>query len=214
MGGSREAFFATLSLLALSAYRVMPAMARINARMIAMRGQLHLLDAMESGTGGDWNATATAASELAQPIGIQVRDLTLRYSTSTAPVVHGLNFRFEPGTITAITGASGSGKSTLVALLSRLFDPDAGKITIDGMDLRQIDIDSLRRNVSIALQENILFAMSVRDNIRYVVPDADDESVNDAARVACVDDYIASLPDGLDTVLGDRGGKLSTGQRQ
>ena len=69
-------------------------------------------------------------------------------------------------------------------------------------------------HVSIALQENVLFAMSVRDNIRYVVPNADDQRVQEAARVACVDDYIDSLPDGLDTMLGDRGGKLSTGQRQ
>jgi len=129
-------------------------------------------------------------------------------------VLRDVSFTATPGSITAIVGPTGSGKSTLVALLSRLFDPDSGKITIDGTDLRQIDIDSLRKNVSIALQENILFAMSLRDNIRYVVPEANDDLVNEAARVACVDDYIASLPNGLDTVLGDRGGKLSTGQRQ
>ena len=91
---------------------------------------------------------------------------------------------------------------------------DGGNISIDGHDLRKLDLDSLRSNVSIALQENVLFAMSVRDNIRYVVPDADDTQVRSAAAVACVDDYIDCLPDGLDTLLGDRGGKLSTGQRQ
>ncbi|MCY3965450.1 MAG: ABC transporter ATP-binding protein [Acidobacteria bacterium] len=130
------------------------------------------------------------------------------------PVLRGVSFAVEPGTITAIVGPTGSGKSTLVSLLLRLFDPDAGTVSIDGVDLRALDVDSLRGNVSVALQENVLFGMSVRDNIRYVVPDAGDERVLEAARVACVDEYVAGLPEGLDTVLSDRGGKLSTGQRQ
>ena len=124
------------------------------------------------------------------------------------------SFRAGPGSITAIVGPTGSGKTTLVAMLTRLFDPDTGRITIDGTDIRQLKLDSLRDNVSIALQENILFAMSLRDNIRYVVPDASDEEVRAAAHVACIDDYVDELPEGLDTMLGDRGGKLSTGQRQ
>lgn len=130
------------------------------------------------------------------------------------PVLRGVSFAVEPGTITAIVGPTGSGKSTLVSLLLRLFDPDSGTVSIDGVDLRKLDVDSLRGNVSVALQENVLFGMSVRDNIRYVVPDASDERVLEAARVACVDEYVAGLPEGLDTVLSDRGGKLSTGQRQ
>ncbi len=130
------------------------------------------------------------------------------------PVLRGVSFGVEPGSITAIVGPTGSGKSTLVSLLLRLFDPDSGAVSIDGVDLRALDVDSLRGNVSVALQENVLFGMSVRDNIRYVVPDASDERVLEAARVACVDEYVAGLPEGLDTVLSDRGGKLSTGQRQ
>lgn len=129
-------------------------------------------------------------------------------------VLRGVSFGVEPGSITAIVGPTGSGKSTLVSLLLRLFDPDSGTVSIDGVDLRKLDVDSLRGNVSVALQENVLFGMSVRDNIRYVVPDASDERVLEAARVACVDEYVAGLPEGLDTVLSDRGGKLSTGQRQ
>lgn len=130
------------------------------------------------------------------------------------PVLQDISFSAMPGTITAIVGPTGSGKSTLVGLLTRIFDPNVGSIRIDDNDLRKLDLDSLRSNVSIALQENVLFAMSVRDNIRYVVPTADDRQVYAAAQVACVDDYIDGLPQGLDTVLGDRGGKLSTGQRQ
>ena len=130
------------------------------------------------------------------------------------PVLRDISLTVKPGSVTAIVGPTGSGKTTLMGMLSRLYDPDAGSVSIDNVDLRQIDLDSLRANVSIALQENVLFGMSLRDNIRYVVPDADDKLVLEAARVACVDEYIAGLPDGLDTVLSDRGGKLSTGQRQ
>lgn len=130
------------------------------------------------------------------------------------PVLNDVSFAVEPGTVTAIIGPTGSGKSSLMSLLSRLFDPDSGEISIDGVDLRKLDVDSLRYNVSVALQENVLFGMSVRDNIRYVVPDASDEVVLRAADIACVDEYIDGLPEGLDTVLSDRGGKLSTGQRQ
>ena len=130
------------------------------------------------------------------------------------PVLNDVSFSVEPGSICAIVGPTGSGKSSMVSLLFRLFDPDSGSISVDGIDLRELDLDSLRDNVSVALQENVLFGMSVRDNIRYVIPAADDVQVLAAARVACVDDYVESLPDGLDTVLSDRGGKLSTGQRQ
>lgn len=130
------------------------------------------------------------------------------------PVLRDVSLAVEPGTITAIVGPTGSGKSTLMSLLFRLFDPDSGTVSIDGVDLRELEVDSLRSNVSVALQENVLFGMSVRDNIRYVVPDASEERVFEAAHVACVDEYVAGLPEGLDTVLSDRGGKLSTGQRQ
>ena len=130
------------------------------------------------------------------------------------PVLKDVTFTAPAGSINAIVGPTGSGKSTLVSLLTRLFDPDTGAVSIDGNDVRALDVESLRASVSIALQENVLFGMSVRDNIRYVVPDAADAQVLEAARVACADDYIAGLPQGLDTMLGDRGGRLSTGQRQ
>ncbi|MGI9221615.1 MAG: ABC transporter ATP-binding protein [Woeseiaceae bacterium] len=154
----------------------------------------------------------------AVPVGERIRKIEFD-SVSFAyepdrPVLSDVSFSVEPGSVTAIVGPTGSGKTTLMGMLSRLYDPDTGSVSIDDVDLRKIDLDSLRANVSIALQENVLFGMSLRDNIRYVVPDASDEQVMEAARVACVDEYIAGLPDGLDTVLSDRGGKLSTGQRQ
>ena len=130
------------------------------------------------------------------------------------PVLSDVTFSAEPGSITAIIGPTGSGKSTLMALLLRLFDPNSGRVAIDDRDLRDYRIASLRAAIAIALQENVLFAMSVRDNIRYVAPDASEDQIRTAIRVAAMDDYVDGLPNGLDTVLSDRGGKLSTGQRQ
>ncbi|HBF62033.1 MAG TPA: hypothetical protein DDW59_01300, partial [Gammaproteobacteria bacterium] len=130
------------------------------------------------------------------------------------PVLQDISFSVKPGTVTAIVGPTGSGKTSLMSLISRLFDPDTGSVSIDGVDLRDLDLESLRANVSVALQENVLFGLSLRDNIRYALPEATDAQLMEAVKVACVEEYIASLPEGLDTVLSDRGGKLSTGQRQ
>ena len=129
------------------------------------------------------------------------------------PVLQDVSFAAKPGSITAIIGPTGSGKTTITALLLRLFDPNRGHITIDGKDLRDYRVKSLRDNVAIALQENVLFAMSIADNIRYGTG-ATAEDVEGAVRVAAMGEYVAGLPEGLDTVLSDRGGKLSTGQRQ
>ena len=145
----------------------------------------------------------------------EIRFDNVRFAYETGrPVLDDVSFTAAPGTITAIIGPTGSGKSTLMTLLLRLYDTDAGTISIDGRDVRDYQVESLRSNVAIALQENVLFAMSVRDNIRYVAPGADDATIREAVRVACMDDYVNGLPQGLDTVLSDRGGKLSTGQRQ
>ncbi len=144
---------------------------------------------------------------------VRFENVAFAYS-SDRPVLDGISLTAVPGTITAIVGPTGSGKSTLMNLLLRLFDPDRGAISIDGHDLREFSMDSLRKNIAIALQENVLFGMTIRENIRYAVPDADDERVNQALRVSCLDESVVRLPAGLDTMLGDRGSRLSTGQRQ
>ena len=130
------------------------------------------------------------------------------------PILIDVSLEAKIDTITAIVGPTGAGKSTLMALLLRLFDPDSGSIEIDGQDIRHFTTQSLRANVAIALQENVLFGTTVRENIRYAVPQASDAQVREAARVACADAFIAALPRGYDTLLGERGTKLSTGQRQ
>jgi len=99
-------------------------------------------------------------------------------------------------------------------MLLRLMDPDVGRITIDGIDIRTVTLDSLRAQIGIATQENVLFSTSVRENIRYAVPDAGDAEVRAAARIACADEFIERLSDGYDTLLGERAVKLSSGQRQ
>ena len=144
---------------------------------------------------------------------IRFRGVGFAYAAGQ-PVLEKVDLEARPGTITAIVGPTGSGKSTLMALLLRLFDPDQGTIEIDGTDLRQLQVQSLRDAIAIALQENILFKATVRDNIRYAVPDASDAQVREAARVAAAEDFIAALPAGYDTMLGERGAKLSSGQRQ
>ncbi len=145
--------------------------------------------------------------------GIRFEDVSFAYQ-SDRPVLSHTSLAAPIGSITAIVGPTGSGKSTLMALLLRLFDPSEGRITIDGIDLRRFQTASLRDQVSIALQENMLFGSSVRENIRFAVPGASDEQVREAARIAAADDFIEALPDGYDTLLGERGSKLSTGQRQ
>ena len=144
---------------------------------------------------------------------IRYSDVKFAYEADR-PVLDGVSFVAKPGSITAIIGPTGSGKSTLSALLLRLFDPQSGTVSIDGKDLRDYQLKSVRENVAVALQENVLFAMSVRNNIRYAAPGATDDQIREAVHVAAMDDYVAGLPNGLDTVLSDRGGKLSTGQRQ
>jgi len=130
------------------------------------------------------------------------------------PVLKDISFVAEPGQTVAILGATGSGKSSLIHLIPRFYDVTDGRITIDGVDVREIDKAVLRRNIGIALQESVLFTGTIRDNIRYGRPDATDEEVIAAAVAAQAHDFIGEFPDGYDTVLGQRGVNLSGGQKQ
>ena len=130
------------------------------------------------------------------------------------PVLRNVSFSVPPGKTLAIVGPSGNGKSTLVGLLPRLYDIDAGRIEIDGIELRDMTLESLRSQISLVLQNNMLFASSVRDNIAYGAPDVNDDTIEAAARLANAHEFIMALPDRYDTVLGERGATLSAGQRQ
>ncbi len=130
------------------------------------------------------------------------------------PVLKGVSFTAEPGQTVALIGTTGAGKSSLVHLIPRFYDVSSGRVTIDGRDVRDLDLTTLRRNIGIALQEAVLFSGTIRDNIRYGRPDASDADVIAAARAAQADDFIRSFPEGYDTVLGQRGVNLSGGQKQ
>jgi ABC-type multidrug transport system fused ATPase/permease subunit len=144
---------------------------------------------------------------------VSFREVSFGYRSDRL-ALESVSLEAKVGAITAIVGPTGSGKSTLMALLLRLFDPEKGTIEIDGVDARRFTLESLRTKIAIALQENLLFGATVRENIRYAVPDATEVAVREAARIACADGFIEHLPLGYDTLLGERGTKLSTGQRQ
>ncbi|MYF31425.1 MAG: ABC transporter ATP-binding protein [Gammaproteobacteria bacterium] len=141
------------------------------------------------------------------------KDIHFAYDPAL-PVLQGVDLVARSGTITAIVGASGAGKSTLVSLLLRLYDPDRGHVLVNGTDLRTFRVDEIRESAAIALQRNVLFAGTVADNIGYAARSPKRADIEAAARVACADGFIRELANGYDTELGERGGKLSSGQRQ
>ena len=143
------------------------------------------------------------------------RDVSFQYQgSSSAVVLDGINLRAEPGQTVAILGATGAGKTTLVNLIPRFYDVTQGQITIDGVDIRSLQQDSLLAHVGIVPQESVLFSGSVRDNIRYGRPQASDEEVIAAARAAQAHEFILELPNGYDTRVEERGVNLSGGQKQ
>jgi ATP-binding cassette subfamily B protein len=125
-----------------------------------------------------------------------------------------LELEIAPGEHVALVGPSGGGKTTLVSLVLRLYDPAQGKVLMDGRDLRDFTLESLRSRISVVLQDNVLFAATVRDNIAYGAPGASLDEVQQAAKLANAHEFIMALPQGYDTVLGERGSTLSQGQRQ
>jgi ATP-binding cassette, subfamily B, bacterial len=152
---------------------------------------------------------------LPQPVRGEVAFDGVRFSyASGGEVLHGLDLAFPAGRTTAIVGATGAGKSTIVKLLLRLYDPQAGAVRLDGVDIRELHLGDLRAAYGLVSQDVFLFHGTVRENIAYGRPDATDNEVVAAAEVAEAHEFIASLPEGYDTVVGERGQKLSGGQRQ
>jgi ATP-binding cassette, subfamily B, bacterial len=140
--------------------------------------------------------------------------VTFHYEGALEPVLDNLSLKLNVGKTIAIVGPSGSGKSTLLNLILRLYVPDEGRVTIDGVDIRKVTRESLRHSMAVVFQENMLFNMSIRENIRLGKEGATDEEVEEAARKAEIHRYIMSLPQKYDTLVGERGDTLSGGQRQ
>lgn len=130
------------------------------------------------------------------------------------PALHDVNLHVQPGQTVALLGATGAGKSTLLSLIPRFYDPNLGRVRLDGVDLREYDVDDLRRNIGIVFQESFLFSNTVADNIAFGHPRATRGQIENAARIAAAHTFITELPKGYDTVLAEGGGNLSGGQRQ
>jgi ATP-binding cassette subfamily B protein len=145
---------------------------------------------------------------------VKFENVTFRYFGGGEPVLKNVTFEARPGETIALLGATGSGKTTIINLLPRFYDPTEGKITIDGVDLRDVTLDSLRSKIGIVLQETTLFSGSIRDNIAFGKPDAMLDEIQAAAKAAAAHDFILSFPEGYDTHVGERGTTLSGGQKQ
>jgi ATP-binding cassette subfamily B protein len=145
---------------------------------------------------------------------ISFQDVSFSYPGVTPFVLSGVSFDIKPGSRLGITGTTGAGKTTLVSLLLRLYDPTAGRILLDGTDLRDYKLADLRNQFSVALQEPVLFSVSVAENIAYARPQASEKELVAAARSANVHEFIMTLPDGYQTLVGERGMRLSGGERQ
>jgi ABC-type multidrug transport system fused ATPase/permease subunit len=144
---------------------------------------------------------------------VELRGVTFAYEGAD-PVLRGIDLDVEAGKTVAIVGGTGSGKTTLVSLIPRLYDPQEGSVLVDGADVRDVEVTSLRHEIALVSDDAFLFSASLRENIAYARPDATDDEVDDAARRAGLAEVVAELPDGYDTRVGERGLTLSGGQRQ
>lgn len=145
---------------------------------------------------------------------VRMEDVTFTYKGDSKPVLRNINFEAKPGQVVALLGPTGAGKSTLVSLITRFYDVTEGRVTIDGVDVRDLDLNCLRHNIGVVLQQSLLFSASVRENIAYGNSDATEEEIIAAAKAANAHDFIEEFPDGYDTLIGERGVTLSGGQRQ
>ena len=182
-------------------------------------GYLALTDASSylSGT-YDLAAHTIADKPNAQDIGditgeVKFDDVTFSYEQGKTVLEH-ISFDVKPGESVALVGPTGAGKSTVVSLLSRFYDLDSGKITIDGKDISQATLHSLRSQMGIMLQDSFIFSGTIYDNIRYGRLDATEEEIREAAKIVCADEFISEMKDGYMTEVNERGSKLSGGQKQ
>ena len=154
------------------------------------------------------------AKPMPTPAGeVKFNDVRFSYQ-GKGPAIDGISFTVAPGTKTALVGESGSGKSTCLKLLYRFYDINSGSITIDGQDLRDLKLDSMRKHIAVVPQDCVLFNASLMYNLQYANPDATEEQVYAATKAANVHDRILAFPEGYNTMVGERGLKLSGGERQ
>jgi len=193
-------------------YNIAHVMHFIPVALTAAAGVRHMQELLDEPTRGADRPDASDLPRITNNVAFD--GVTFQYEGSKAPVLDNLSLKLDVGKSIAVVGPSGSGKSTLLNLLLRLYEPNGGCIAIDGVDIRKVTKESLRRNMAVVFQENMLFNMSIRENIRLGKEDATDKEVENAARKAEIHRFIMSLPQKYDTPVGERGETLSGGQRQ
>ena len=145
---------------------------------------------------------------------IELREISFNYQNDTKKIIDGISLEVKKGTVVALVGESGSGKSSLIKIVQRLYDPTEGSVIWDGVDIRDAKVASLHKQIALVTQETVLFNDTVKYNITYGKPEATELEIREAARIAFADDFIEELPQGYETVVGERGTFLSGGQRQ
>ena len=145
---------------------------------------------------------------------IEFENVSFKYPTTKERAIKNINFKVKGGTMAAFVGQSGAGKSTIISLIPRFYDSQSGKILIDGQNIYDVNLFSLRKNISLVSQDVILFDDTVRSNILYANPNATEDQIYDACKLAAAEEFIIKLPNGYDTKIGENGVKLSGGQKQ
>jgi len=205
--GGVVAYFGLLLMLGFPTFTSIFAYSRI---ALGLAGARRILELMNRENDLDQNAAVRSAEMLGR---VEFQGVCFTYNGSE-PALDEVSFRVEPGQTVALVGQTGSAKTTLARLINRTYDVDCGQVLVDGVDVRQWNLEALRRQISIIEQDIFLFSSSIRDNIAFGKPGASDEEVQAAARAAQADEFIREFEDGYNTVIGERGVTLSGGQRQ
>lgn len=216
MGEQLEAFSTILLTYLLVLFRMLPSIGQLNSARSHLANVLPSVDIISEFLNRRDKPFMKRGHITYTPLKREIHfdHLTFSYPGTAKPVLKNVNLHLKKGTTLALVGASGAGKSTLADLLPRFYDPDMGRIKIDGVDLKKLEVTSFRKRLGIVSQDTFLFNASVRENLIYGRPEATDDEIKDAMARANAYEFIANLPDGLDTLIGDRGVLLSGGQRQ
>ena len=207
--GELVAFSAYLEYLSAPVYRILHFHLGLAATKAVLQRLFQVLDLADEHNGNE----DLEKKKLDDVVG-QIQFQSVRFAYQEVEVLKDINLEVRPGSIVALVGPSGSGKTTLTNLIPRLYEPNAGRLLLDGHDLQTLDLKFLRQQIGIVPQEPVLFDVSIKDNIRYGCPSATDEAVYAAAQAANIHEFIVSLPEGYETQIGERGFKLSGGQKQ